>query len=667
MNYGIGIDTGGTYTDAVLYCFDTRTVVARAKALTDSGNLSHSIDEALSGLPETCFPKVGSVAISTTLATNACVEGKGGRARLVLVGVSEAMYRKLDAEKQYGLREGDVLCVDSYSSFDGKTVEPVDWDAVINGHSGFFGEAEALSVAAMNAVRNGAVHEFGARDALSARYPVPFVMANALAGELNVFERGATALLNARLLPLIHEFMGSVQAQLDRRGIACRYMTVRSDGSLMGPELAVTRPVDTILSGPAASVVGARALADCERGLVVDIGGTTTDIAVIRDGEPVMTNQIRIGGWRTQIRGVSIDTFALGGDTRLFIRRSALTLDTRRVKPLCALAAECPGVVDALQALVDSKRQHSLPIHEFLQLVRPDADASRFTAAENALIDKLRGGPLMLGGGEIDLYGTDSERLEREGVVLRCGLTPTDIMHVTGEFRAFDARASVLGVRFFLRNLPDYSDREEDVEPFCREALEMLERRLFQHIAGTLLRASYPKLFPDGALDSQFSRYIDSLWDSADCPDGLCSLRLLPQGRLIGIGAPTHVFLPEVARRLGMDWVVPECAEVANAVGAIVAGVSLRVVVRIRPDVEGGYAVHGPGLNERFEEYEEALAAARAAAEDIAREQARSSGARGDYAVHLEIVQHTSHTRSRAAVDLGTDVIASVAEPDSNR
>ena len=243
MRYGIGIDTGGTYTDAVLYCFDTRTVTAKAKALTDRGNLSGSIDSALRGLPEACFAEVSSVAISTTLATNACVEGKGGRAHLLLVGASEKLLQKVDAARRYGLNTGDVLCVDGRATFDGKDAEQVDWDAVVAAHPDFFREADALCVAAMNAVRNGGIHEISAQAALSSRFPVPFVRAGELVDGLNVFERGATALLNARLLPLIREFMDSVQAQLDRRGIACRYMTVRSDGSLMGQDTALQKPV----------------------------------------------------------------------------------------------------------------------------------------------------------------------------------------------------------------------------------------------------------------------------------------------------------------------------------------------------------------------------------------------------------------------------------------
>ena len=657
MSFGIGIDTGGTYTDAVLYDFDAGAVAARAKALTDSGDLSGSIDRALAGLPEDCFADVASVAISTTLATNACVEGKGGRARLVLVGVPEELLIKADADR-YGFGPGDVLCVPARTSFDGTVAEPVDWDAVIAAHPDFFSEAEALGTAAMNAVRNGGVHELAAQKALTARFPVPFVRAGELAGELNVLERGATALLNAKLLPLVQGFMRSVQAQLDKRRIPCRYMTVRSDGGLMGPEAAALKPVETILSGPAASVVGARTLAGGGDCLVVDIGGTTTDIAVIQDGAPLMTDQIRIGGWRTQIRGVSIETYALGGDSRLRVQTGTLAMDPRRVKPLCALASEHPEILAPLQELVDLRRQHTLPIYEFLELARPDADESRFTPAEVRVIRALRDGPAMLGGGAFDLYSLDTERLEAEGVVQRCGLTPTDIMHLTGDFQAFDARASRLAAHFFLRNLTAYADNEKDLERFCQDALDQFRHALFQRVSAALMRAAFPNIFRGAALDGQFAAWFEALW-RGEKPEGpLCALALQPRAKLVGIGAPTHVFLPRVAAALGMECVIPADASVANAVGAITAGVSAHVVVRVRPDVEGGFALHGPGLAAHYDEYEDALAAARDAAARLAAAQAATLGAPPDTPVRLDVVRQTGYTKSGAPVDLGTEVRA---------
>lgn len=198
-------------------------------------------------------------------------------------------------------------------------------------------------MAEVNALRNGAACEKTAKEKLTAKYDVPFVMASELAADLNVMERGVTALLNAKLLPIIDEFMAAVKAALKLRRLTLQKLIVRSDGSLMSDELALRHPVKTILSGPAASIIGGKGLAGRENSLIVDMGGTTTDISIIKDGEPAMADGIRIGGFQTQIRGVFIDTFGLGGDSRIAVEDHRLVLSARRVQPLCAAAARWPA------------------------------------------------------------------------------------------------------------------------------------------------------------------------------------------------------------------------------------------------------------------------------------------------------------------------------------
>jgi N-methylhydantoinase A/oxoprolinase/acetone carboxylase beta subunit len=296
MATGIGIDTGGTCTDAVLFDFDTRTVLAKGKALTTREDLSQGILAAIDALPAPLLAQAKIVALSTTLATNACVEGKGGRARLLLFGTPRKVLEWVDAKTRYGLNDNDVLCVDTRRDAENGSAGP-DWDALLSEHGAWLDSADALSVAETWSFENGSAYEKQAKALLEQRFGVPVVMASELAGELNVLERGATALLNARLLPIIHSFMKAVHSALAARGISAPVMMVRSDGSLMVDSLAHTRPVETILSGPAASVLGGRALTDCEECLIVDMGGTTTDISLMKGGLPAMSNGgIRIGG-----------------------------------------------------------------------------------------------------------------------------------------------------------------------------------------------------------------------------------------------------------------------------------------------------------------------------------------------------------------------------------
>ncbi len=658
MAYGIGIDTGGTYTDAVLYDFETRTVLAKGKSPTTRQDLSVGIGLALDALPQALLRQAEVAALSTTLATNACVENKGGRARLVMVGTTLDTLKWVGADKKYGLNYDEVLCLDTQGSFDGSRVEHPDWDAVMAENDPFLRQAEALSVVELNAMHNGGVCETAARDALKSRYHVPLVMASELVSGLNIMERGATALLNARLLPVAEQFIHAVERALTRRGLGALRVIVRSDGSLMIEEQARSRPVETILSGPAASVIGSRALTDCANALIVDMGGTTTDISILRGGAPQMTGGIRIGGWRTQIRGVFIDTFGLGGDTRVYVADHRLALDTRRVEPLCVASSRWPQIRGRLQELLEQKRSHTRPLHEFLYLVRSPEHPERYTDAERRLIDVLADGPQNIGGDALDMYRIDSERLEQEGVVMRCGLTPTDIMHINGDYTQFDAEASRLAARYFLQVLPDLTDSPEGMEQLCGRVYEMVKRRLFENVARVFIESTYPDICRSG-LDEQLKALIRHKWERRGEPeaDGFFSLKLDASAALVGIGAPIHLFLPEVAGALGVKCIVPEHSSVANAIGAVAADVAARVSVEIRSG-QDGYTVHAPDSVACFAEYDQAVLAAVAAAKRLAEEEARRRGALGELNVEVTVDAHRARDRYGAQVDLGTTVIA---------
>ncbi len=664
MTLGIGIDTGGTYTDAVIYNFETKAVAAKAKALTTKENLSIGIGNALDALPIHLVRKASVISLSTTLATNACVENKGGRAKLVLLGTSRKVLEWVDSKAVYGLKTDDVLCIDIKSSFDGRTSESPNWERITETEHEWLADAQALAVAGVNALRNGAAGEKAAKEHITAKYPVPFIMATELASELNVMERGATALLNARLLPIIEEFMAAVKTALSERKLDIKEMIVRSDGSLMTDEWALKHPVKTILSGPAASIIGGRGLTDCPDSIIVDMGGTTTDISVVVDNEPAMTDGIHIGGFRTQIKGVFIDTFGLGGDSRIVIKDNALELSARRVQPLCVAAAKWPQIKTELQALLDGNKSATQPLYEFLYLVKTPQSMKPYSDYEAELIEKLKDAPVMLGSGAIDLYNLKSERLEDEGIVMRCGLTPTDIMHIKGDFDRHDSAVSVIGARYLLKVLHSYEDTDDDLRRLCDDIYDMVCAKLYENIVRVLLINKYPKIFEKG-IDEQLKTLIRQNWAERGAVGKKFSwIDINTTAALIGIGAPTHIFLPSVAKALGTQCVIPAHAEVANAVGAIIADISVKTKVDVMPEysLDGitGYMVYYSGGNKAFRELDEAVEFAKATAEELAVSDAKKRGALGELAVDIQVSPNTVYSRQGAAVDMGTTVEANV-------
>ena len=634
----LGIDTGGTYTDAVVIDTDSLEVLAKAKALTTKENLARGIIAAMDGIPHEILALADHVALSTTLATNACVEGKGGRAKLIIVGTTDEILHRVDAERVFGIPYEDVITTEFVGSFDGSEVSVPDWEALYESNPSFFENAESFGVASLYALNNGAIVEHSCADFLKERFGKLVVEATTVAVEPNVIGRGATALLNARLVPVIEDFLDAIDGALEERGLSVPVSVVRSDGTLMSAELARTRPVETILSGPAASVTGAQVLSNAPESLIVDIGGTTSDMSVVHEGRPNRTDGIIIGGWKTQVAGVAIDTIALGGDTVVrYTKNSRLELGTRKVTPLCIAASRWPSIKQALKWYYQSAPVDFYSRYEFLYLMHNPRDLSRFREPDQRLIEILREGPLLLYSDRAAITGLKLQQLEDEGVVMRCGFTPTDAMHLRGDFDVFDVEASRLGAQCILKSYrgKQASEDENEIRKLVDEVYDLAEFRLFEQALGVF---SQDMFWPKGTteLDSQMHELAKIAWQRRhDNESHAFGVRFSGDARFIGIGAPTHVFLEEAASALNVPYVIPEHAEVANAIGAAASRVVVETTVRVNPIRESSgvvsyYQVCGNEETLSFEEIERALEAAR----DLVRKQsfaeARRRGAVGE-------------------------------------
>lgn len=668
MKIGIGIDTGGTYTDAVVYDFDSGKILASAKALTTKENLSIGIENALGALDPEYFGRVGFVSLSTTLATNACIENKGGRAKLLLLGVEK---RVIDwVGEDYGLKDdGTLYLCEHKSRFDGEVPEEPDWSALLKDTEEWLRDADGLGIVELYAMKNGARLERRAKELFAEKYPFPIVCGHELFSELNSLQRGASTLLNAKLVPVIREFLGAIRSVLEKKGVAAPVVIVRSDGTLMSEEFSRLRPVETILCGPAASVLGGVRLSNEENSMIIDMGGTTTDISLVKNGAPVRVKDgVRIGGWRTFVKGVFIDTFGLGGDSAVRIGGDGLMIDTRRVTPVCVAAKRWPSILEDLAALLDSNRLHAtLPLHEFFYLVKEIRNTENYSDSELRLCDALKERPLLMTEATektgLDVYTMNTGRLEREGVIMRCGLTPTDIMHIKGDFCEYDARASRLAAEYVLKCLYSNSDDPCSMDEFCDMVYDLVKKKLYCNLVRILLQDKFPQMKADG-LSAQTEALIAESWEmnrhahETDFTDFGFSTK----AALVGIGAPTYIFLPDVAKAMGTTCVIPENAGVANAIGAIVGKVSATAVIEIRPNhTPGGvkdYTVLGPEKNTTVETLEEAVAIASKEAEEAARAEARRRGVMGKVDTQVTSSGTTSRLIGSLSLDLGTTVTA---------
>ncbi|MBI2503463.1 MAG: hydantoinase/oxoprolinase family protein [Candidatus Latescibacteria bacterium] len=625
MALALGIDTGGTYTDAVLLDHATGALLASAKALTTHCQLSVGIAAALREVfaaatrqGQALSPvEVDLVGLSTTLATNAIVEDRGALVCLLLIGYDPELVGGLGLSRE--LATGEVVYLRGGHDGQGDEVVPLDEEGVRQAVLERRHQVEAFAVSGYFGVRNPA-HELRARAMVEELSGLPVTCGHELTSRLDSVRRAATAALNARLIPLLRELIATVRLTLDREGIGAPLMIVKGDGSLVQAEWALRRPIETILSGPAASVAGAWHLAGRRDSWVIDVGGTTTDIAVLRQGLPRLSPEgARVGRWRTMIETVDIHTAGLGGDSHVRIDPGTrrLGIGPRRAVPLCQLASEHPQVVEELRRQWADRRDPGLSGQFFLALHRPRT-ASR--AADQELLEGLDSVPRSLRHlAQTHSYGQlivhRLAELEGLQVVRRSGFTPTDALHVLGSFGRWDREAALLGAQLLAAQFG------RPAEAFCAEVVAELSRRLGTEL---LAKALGDEDCPPGwecepGAGALLGRSLGRVPESAV----ECSLALrLP---IVAVGAPVQAYLPETARHLRTGLVIPEHAEVANAIGAVVNGVVQRLRVLIQPRGQG-YRCHLPGEVCDVADLEEGVARARRAAADHLQSQARQAG-----------------------------------------
>lgn len=633
MKLGLGIDTGGTYTDAAIYDFESGRVVCRSKALTTKENLLTGIDHALSALEPSALSSVGLVSLSTTLATNACVEGRGSRAKLILMGCDPLVAEKYGAE--YGLPPiGEILFVPGGHDVHGKVSAQPDWDALENAVRDCAQTADAFAVVELWGITNPEF-EKKAREIIEQQTGRLVVCGHEITNVTNSLRRAASALLNAQLVGVINEFLDAVRTGMRQRNLRVPVAIVKSDGTMMSDAYARTRPVETLLCGPAASVCGGMFLTGREHCVVADMGGTTTDIAVVSGSSPLMTaGGADIGGWKTGIRSIDITTVGLGGDSIIrYDEYFRLSVGPTKATPLCCAAQRWPSVAEEIAALYRAKKKHTVSLCEFLYAVRPLPEGDYYSDTEREIVRTVSAAPLSITGlaeaCRITVYEVARrvERLERHGIVMRCALTPTDIMHADGSFGEFDAEAAKQGVAIMALQLG------LTPEKLCASVRRKVECGIYVNIVKKLLALDDPETYARGVLP-QTERLIESaFYKHADGKTDAVVPAFTCPWPLVGLGAPIHIYLPQVAAALGCECVIDPDAGVANAIGAITGNVVVRESVTIRSEFStmgiAAYHCAGSDAAARFTDYDEAVAWATEQARTAAEQGAQARGAVG--------------------------------------
>lgn len=634
---GIGVDTGGTCTDAVVYDTEAHKVLSFAKTLTTKQDLKIGIMGALKKLDAYAVKKATYISLSTTLATNACVENKGGRAKLIMIGVNPKVVERM--KNEYGLPPvSEIYFMPGDPAASEPELKNPPWKKFIEDLDEFK-KYDSVAVVQINPKFNGGKYEDIAERLISRRLGISCVKGYDLYQEINVQKRAATALLNARLLPVVDSFLQAIASSLEEMGIDLPLMIVKSDGSLMSEEYARERPVETLLCGPAASVIGAMELTDEPDALIVDMGGTTSDIALVKDKKTVSSiSGIRIGRWNTMVRGISIDTFALGGDSGVKYRNGVMYLEQRRMVPLCVLADSYPRIKTELSALISKRQCFSYPAHEYFVLAGEPKNTDILSSKEKALIARLREGPVSFGeaaaAAGANPFVFKMKRLENEGIIMSSGVTPTDIMHILGDYEEYDKEASLLGVRY-LSMATDLSEEE-----ICCRVYDMVKSRLFSNLVRIMMKHEIDRELTEDE-EKNLCALTEMMYEKRDRDGSFINMKASAPSVLIGVGGPTGIFLKEAAELLGTEANVPHHAGVANAIGAAAGNINCSASVYIEPDMNRSlgyeYCLMGPYGFKGFDDYQEALKEAELQARKAAGEKAARHGAIGRVYVNVTV------------------------------
>ena len=341
----LGLDVGGTFTDAVI--IEGHRVVSSAKRRTTRDNLMQGIGEALDAVLASCDTlNIEQVTLSTTVVTNTIVEEKE---QVVDLYVVTGPGRNVD-----DIFPVSPIYLQGYTDHRGIVVERTSTDAVrdiarmVQERSG----TDLAAVSAKFGVRNPQ-EELSITEALKERYNT-ISNGSLLSGSLNFPRRTISAYFNSAVTPVFTVFKKNVEDALSARNIKAPLHILKADGGSLPMEHMVSRPVETAFTGPAATVLGLSALGAIGNAhtVALDIGGTTTDISLWKQGKPLMTkNGVSIREYPSAVRSFAVTSVGIGGESVVRIVDGEITVGPERVGPSAALGGNEPTLGDALIVL----------------------------------------------------------------------------------------------------------------------------------------------------------------------------------------------------------------------------------------------------------------------------------------------------------------------------
>lgn len=552
MHFSLGIDAGGTYTDAVIIRDSDGEVVESSKALTTYPDPLPGMKNAIDRLDSSYLKDIKLVSVSTTLSTNTILENTGFPVGLIMVG---------DYVIPENLPTDYWVAVSGGHNSDGEELKALDLDSVEEFALKVQNKVSAFAVSSYFSNRNPE-HELAVKKAVKELTGHPVVCGHELSQDLGAYERAITAFLNAQLIPITHKFIQSIIKEFESRGISANMLMLKCDGSVVGIEEALEKPIETIFSGPAASLVGASHLSRLNTCAVIDVGGTSTDVAMMQNGLPQLSSSgAVVGGWQTRVKAIRMETSATGGDSHIWLKGDRINVGPRRVIPLCRASAIYPEFREKLKHNRVAKGYLCENIQVTKFFVRTGFRPIELKAGEQEIYRHIGKEPVSFGDLLIALKKRPSpsilDSLIQKRLIQAIGFTPTDALHVLGEYTDWDVEAARIGAYILGRSLKLIP------EAFSAEVKRRVARNIAEDLIAYLIEGMPRNEIDRVLMGKNFTRF------RVEIP-------------VVLLGGPVGAYVEDLRSLINAEFIVPEHADVGNAVGALVGKGIKRVEILIK-------------------------------------------------------------------------------------
>jgi len=561
MVYSLGIDAGGTYTDAVLIRKEDGAIVESGKALTTYPDPINGIKKSIGFLDPSKLKEVNVVSLSTTLSTNTILENKGFPVGLIMVGD----YQIPD------VLPAQIYCVVSGGhDSNGEEIKPLDLDSIRKFALSCKDKVAAFAVSSLFSTRN-ADHELRVKKEILELTGLPVVCGHELSQDLGAYERAVTAFLNAQLIPITYSFTKSIVEEMKNIGMNATLLMLKCDGSAVSIDEALEKPIETIFSGPAASLMGAAYLSGLKTCAMIDIGGTSTDVALIQDGLPDMDESgAVVGGWSTRVKAIRMETVATGGDSHVYAiddPNRKIYLGPLRVMPLCRAAVLYPGFLEKLKSTKLPPRkylsQYILPSVYYVKTDFPPIEMTKLEEMVYDIIDKnfpVSWSDMFERLDKKMPMSSVLESLVKKRLIQPIGFTPTDALHILGDYDEWNVEASLEGAQ----------KSERLTYKNAQELALYTKQKVAQNMASSLIEYLIPGI---------------SKRDVEKILSGQYHTKFAVSVPIVLIGGPSKAYASEIGKLIQAELVTPKFADVGNAVGSLVGKGIHRTEVLIKKNI----------------------------------------------------------------------------------